>query len=345
MDKQLILTKDGFKEACHVKVGDRVLTHKNRWKPVINIETEESEYIYEVAARGLPFYATTKTEFYSTISHWDKYRKAGKLYTERHFSPFKWANLNALSKEHFLVTPTIPEENTNLPIDYPIDYFWIMGRFAADGYIHRCKTRKMCKAEKQIRFYITKKEEAAFLEKTSKYITGKEVLPYAYRYKLRIDELYEIFKDFGYSSSTRKLPLWILSLPLPKLEQFWDGYFSGDGFYTTEGKAVAATASFPFAVAMSFVIQRIHGRVPSLRSYKRRGQVSTKDKGTRQFSDSYELSFRVPTKREPLNCVRENYGYARVKKIKRIDQAGMFYHFTIQEDNSYTINGFIVHGK
>lgn len=61
----MVLTKEGEKEIENIKVGDLVLTHKNRYMPVNNIGGEVDKEIYVLKAQGfLDIFATSYHPFY-----------------------------------------------------------------------------------------------------------------------------------------------------------------------------------------------------------------------------------------------------------------------------------------
>lgn len=47
-----IMTSNGYKNIEDIKVGDLVLTHKNRYMPVVNIGGELDKDIYELQVQG-----------------------------------------------------------------------------------------------------------------------------------------------------------------------------------------------------------------------------------------------------------------------------------------------------
>lgn len=71
-----ILTKEGLKNIEEVKVGDLVYTHKNRYMPVIDIGSKESE-VYDLKVQGIysthvtanhPYYTRDVKRYYPTVN-------------------------------------------------------------------------------------------------------------------------------------------------------------------------------------------------------------------------------------------------------------------------------------
>src|SRR5699024_4219708 len=89
----LVNTDKGLVEIEDIKVGDKVLTHKNRYQKVTNIMKRESKDLYELRAMGSPYTVVTGSHPYYT-------RRKSDI--GRDFSAPTWKSVEELEKGDYL---------------------------------------------------------------------------------------------------------------------------------------------------------------------------------------------------------------------------------------------------
>lgn len=104
-----------------VSVGDRVLTHKGRWKTVTSVMQRDNARIWNVNGFGiLPTGTTAEHPYYVT-----------RVSEPIEFKPVKELN------DSYYSTMVLPDEEPN---KYSKEIWWIIGRYIADG-IESSQTR------------------------------------------------------------------------------------------------------------------------------------------------------------------------------------------------------------
>ena len=126
-----ILTDKGYKNIEDIKVGDMVLTHKNRYQKVTVIGNKQAE-IFRVKAQGSietfvtgnhPYYVRTKSK---------KWNNEERKY-ERIFSKPEWKEVKDLTTNDFVgINTPLTEENKH---ELDKETCWLLGRYVADGHI------------------------------------------------------------------------------------------------------------------------------------------------------------------------------------------------------------------
>lgn len=148
----LITTDRGLVPIEEVTVNDKVLTHKQRMKPVTELLPKIYQGpLYKIKAHGSFVEATDEHPIYARLN------KGGKI--NRNLQAPKWVAAEDMTTDHYVGIPTrytprpyvwegVPRmfyhrgtgtyetfENINtLPVDSP-DFWWIVGRWLGDGWI------------------------------------------------------------------------------------------------------------------------------------------------------------------------------------------------------------------
>ena len=121
-----VYTSEGYKNIEDVNIGDRVLTHKNRYMPVVRIGGEKNKEIYSMRTQGfLETECTNYHPFYckkSKTSHPEKIR------------------LKDLNKGYYLGSHINKEEDNKFNLSD--EDCWILGRYVADGHIRKEKRKE-----------------------------------------------------------------------------------------------------------------------------------------------------------------------------------------------------------
>ena len=121
-----IYTLNGYKNIEDIQNGDMVLTHKNRFMPVVNVGGETDKNIYSIRVQG--FLKTECTDYHPFYCK-----------KSRNASPEK-IKLKDIHKGYYIGSH-INTENRN---DYNLsnEDCWILGRYVADGHIRKEKRRE-----------------------------------------------------------------------------------------------------------------------------------------------------------------------------------------------------------
>lgn len=128
-----ITTHEGLKFIEDIKVGDMVLTHKNRFRKVLNTSITPTKGIYKLKVQGSPItYVTEEHPYYvrEKIKTWNN----NKRKYEYSFSEPKWKKVRDLSQNDFIGF-ALNKKNDNVNSKtLTHEEAWLIGRYVADGY-------------------------------------------------------------------------------------------------------------------------------------------------------------------------------------------------------------------
>lgn len=332
-----VFTSKGFKNIEDVCVGDEVLTHKLRFRKVLKVGGKVAD-IYSLSAQGIfntsvtpehPYYIRQKT------NEWNKEKKV----SERVFSQPKWIAASELRKEDFIGIPIL---NTSENVwNLSADDCWLLGRYVADGYTrkHKRKNRNNSFVYQTI-FCIGKKKVEEFKLNVSRHFTYVEERT-AVKAQLSDMNFIDLAEMCGRGAENKVVPMEILNLPKKLLSRFIDGYMSGDGCFN--GKFYKATSvSKELITTLSVAITKVYGVNVNVEFTKRPSTTVIEGRTVNQ-KDTYTLYFRKEIKKQSNAKVIDGIVWTRFKGLENLNKKEAVINFEVEEDNSYTANGAIVH--
>lgn len=339
----LILTSRGILPVEELLVGDQVLTHLGRWRSVLAIH-EDINDCYEVSGQSsMPITVSCDHRFLGMENE-------GTPKTKRKFLPPTWHDVEFLT-QHQVYWGT-PAEFPALPIpdscscgmsdgsigQFPIEFWWLVGRWLADGYVSMDKKRN--KARK-VHWVVHPKDQDAVR-------AALDACGLHYRVVIRDHSsadcievgshlLYHwLLENFGQHAAGKRLPPWVLGMSVGARRSLLDGYLAGDGHVSTsKNRTELGTASRLLAQGLQFLAQSLGYSV----------NCSKVDPPVTEVMG-------VPLKSKPLTSyrlhlltsghpVREGqHLFAKVKSVKAVGKRKV-YNPVIEEDHSY-ISGAIV---
>lgn len=311
-----ILTEKGYIPIENVSVGDRVLTHKGRWKTVTSVMQRDNARIWNVNGFGiLPTGTTAEHPYYVT-----------RVSEPIEFKPVKGLN------DSYYSTMVLPDEEPN---KYSKEIWWIIGRYIADGWRVRRQDRPR---EGRIVFAVSDKKREEFehrLSEANLHGTYTEERACG-KYHVCNNQLYEYLGIFGEYAYGKRIPREALCLPREKAEYFYNGYMSGDG---RNDKEEATSTSAAVILGMCIIAQRLGKPVPAVYYTKRDSKCTIEGRECKQ-RDTY--TFRIPNK-SVKGYYRGRYVCRKLYQPTESDQYETVYNLSVEEDESYIANGAIVH--
>lgn len=311
-----ILTKKGYIPIENVSVGDRVLTHKGRWKTVTSVMQRDNARIWNVNGFGiLPTGTTAEHPYYVT-----------RVSEPIEFKPVKELN------DSYYSTMVLPDEEPN---EYSKEIWWIIGRYIADGWRVRRQDRPR---GGRIVFAVSDKKREEFehrLSEANLHGTYTEERTCG-KYHVCNNQLYEYLGIFGEYAYGKRIPREALCLPREKAEYFYNGYMSGDG---RNDKEEATSTSAAVILGMCIIAQRLGKPVPAVYYTKRDSKCTIEGRECKQ-RDTY--TFRISNK-SVKGYYRGRYVCRKLYQPTESDQYETVYNLSVEEDESYIANGAIVH--
>lgn len=311
-----ILTEKGYIPIENVSVGDRVLTHKGRWKTVTSVMQRDNARIWNVNGFGiLPTGTTAEHPYYVT-----------RVSEPIEFKPVKGLN------DSYYSTMVLPDEEPN---KYNKEMWWIIGRYIADGWRVRRQDRPR---GGRIVFAVSDKKREEFehrLSEANLHGTYTEERTCG-KYHVCNNQLYEYLGIFGEYAYGKRIPREALCLPREKAEYFYNGYMSGDG---RNDREEATSTSAAVILGMCIIAQRLGKPVPAVYYTKRDSKCTIEGRECKQ-RDTY--TFRISNK-SVKGYYRGRYVCRKLYQPTESDQYETVYNLSVEEDESYIANGAIVH--
>lgn len=321
-----VYTSEGYKNIEDVKVGDMVLTHKNRYMPVIRIGGEKNKEIYSMRTQG--FLEVECTDYHPFYCKKSKTSNPEKI------------RLKDINKGYYLGSHiNKKEENT---FNLSDEDCWILGRYIADGHI-----RKEKRNERENSYYYQcilsigndKVEKLKNIVKTRHYSCYKHTES-THRVVFSSMELvnFIIEHNFGIGAENKYIPNFILNLPVNKLRWFLNGYMDGDGC-EINGVYQATTISKQLAMSLSLVIQKVYRVGCCIYHDKRPDAYVIEGRAVKQ-KDTYMIRFRTNDYKHSWFIESDIIWYP-IKEIKNTNRAENVFNIEVEEDHTYTANNII----
>ena len=311
-----ILTEKGYIPIEDVSVGDKVLTHKGRWRKVTATMHRDGARLWDVNGFGiLPTRTTAEHPYYVTKPDY----------------PMEFKKVEQLD-DSWYSTMVLPDAESD---GYSKEMWWIIGRYLADGWRVERKDRP---SGGRIVFAISDDKRTEFEQRlreaklhgtyTKERTCGK--------YHVCNNQLYEYLEKFGKYAHGKRIPREALCLPREKAKYFFDGYMSGDG---RSDREEATSTSAALILGMCIIAQRLGKSVPAVYYTRRDEKCVIQGRECRQ-RDTY--TFRISSK-SVKGHYRARYVCRELYQPTESDDFGTVYNISVEEDNSYVANGAIVH--
>lgn len=332
----LVLTRRGQVPIEEVAVGDEVLTHLGRWKPVVHIVRDTAPCV-EVAGGG-----------HRGLVMSDNHRMA----VRRNLTPQKaktlgvqtWATPDDLEHAHFGSPTRFPAEPVPAIFDSEA-MMVVVGRYVADGYLHfqtksgrrtrgRLHVITDARREKVVRLWM----KQAGLRPSSRQRTHNGT------FDVEVSDTAlcrAILEHFGQHADGKVVPTWLLGANERLRAAFLTGYLAGDGHHdASKGRWVAGSASKALAVGVRLIGQ----------SLGRSGSYSWVDPKVSQVAGQALKAVPMRSHRVTLGSpsrafeVERGVQWAAVRKVSEVGEREVF-DLVVQDDNSFIVDGLISHNQ
>ena len=313
-----IKTDKGYKRIVDIKIGDMVLTHKNRYRPVSRLYQRKTNHLYHIRFCG------NKT-INITGNH--------PVYVYRNNS-FVFVRTDELTTDDYVCVNI----NQSLEkLNYSNDLLWLVGRAIADGYLSKTKNKVIISVGK------SKIEEfEKHLKGVDYYVIHKD-RP-APEYFIKSERLTELYSYFGNKKALNKyIPDEILNLPKEQLLQIWEGYISGDGYKRKDrpNTVMWCSSSEDLILSIGLLTSKLFGKYPT--TSVRNGEYKMLPSGMCKTNISYNSQISIT---DTLNKSVKIVGDKLLIRIKSIEKEIIdtdVYNIETTEDHSYTVDNIIVH--
>ena len=330
----LVLTREhGYLEIEDVEPGDRVLTHRGRWMPVLAKRCNGVAETVKVCAQGVAgLVATPDHKLWARMPT----RSAAKA-SAMDADP-AWAEASS-TLGAYLNLPMPPEEQSALTADE----WWIVGRWLGDG--HRGGHRRSGVRGGMGQFYIScnHNEADALTDRLGSHaghaarVTATQIALVNLRAEVR-----DVLNRCGEGASNKRLPGEAVTLDTDKSEALLSGYLSADGHYVEKhDRFMASSVSRALLLGMAILAQRARGVVASVYAGRsdRDGEI---DGRSVHMSQDWIFAFRNSDGYRKSGWID---GAGAWKKVRKIEDAGdaEVWDLHVAEDSSFVAEGAAVH--
>lgn len=313
-----VKTDKGYKKIEEICIGDMVLTHKNRYRPVSRLYKRRSDHLYKIKFNG-------NMTLNITGNH--------PIYTYRN-NRFEFVRTDELTTNDFVC---ININQNNQSLDYSNDVLWLAGRALADGF--------MVKDKRGVNISVGKTKIPEFeshLTGMHYYICHKD-RP-SPDYVINSPELIELYSYFGNHKALHKfIPDTILNLPREQLLIIFDGYISGDGFKRKDkpNTIMWSSSSEDLTLSIGLATAKLFHKYPTISI--RDAELKQVPSGLCQTHESYNSQISVTNRHNPDILIIDDKLLIKIKSIEKNDVNTIVYNIETAEDHSYTVNNVIVH--
>jgi intein/homing endonuclease len=336
-----VLCDNEFKNIEEINIGDKVLTHNNRFKPVTHVMENLTNRIIEVKINSTPLITCTLEHPFLTIEGW---KNAGRL-NENDF-----VAMAKIDKEQTVIWDGVTKHTSNpliqrviktLPVESK-NFWTFIGRWLADGFVFN-SIRKGRKTGTFGRVYlcdsIDKQNEIECLLKSIGLNFNKKIINNTVKYVMTSKELVKFLKDFGSSCSNKNIPTKYLNLRADLMQSLLVGYLSGDGHQPRNGVWEFVTVSQRLFLGLHSICNKLGYRItckekePGEWNIEGRSGVTLKTWSGRIYLDPIKKDFK------DVDGIR----FYKVSSVLIKEFETKVFNISVQDDETYTANGVVVH--
>lgn len=364
----MIRTIDGFKAIEDIKVGDMVLTHKNRYKTVTETMSRISQGTVVVKSENCgtiectkehPFYTKEMKRVYDS-----KRRACDRVLSEdfhwidpQHFYTNK-NNSSAITSQTYLtsVTDNIKKEVEYDGVDLKTNQFstrhvntlnlndenlwYVIGRWVGDGwYSYKYRKKKKLSGIKICcgKHKVDELEEKIKLSNLHYYKNEERTV---YKFTITNLELALYMQRFGNGATNKHLASEVFYLPDNLAFAFLDGYFSADG-HISDYTYTFSTVSKELAYGIKYMVNKYFNSACSITHCKSHNDVI---EGRHVNTNIvYSGMFHACKRKQAHYIVDGSYIFAPYKSVEYLEESKRVYNLSVEEDESYVANGLVVH--
>lgn len=324
-----IFTDKGVKNIEDVEIGDKVLTHKNRYKPVTAVGNKLAQ-VYAVYAQGVPaFYATANHPFYTV--------------TKETLEQPVWTKTGELTAGQYLGSPIITVEEN--PHNLDEETCWLLGRYTACGFLRRVISEVHTKKPVQYQLVFTVPVEE--LDDFHRHVKHYEYNCFhrnerMFHCVITSTELYDFVKqnDFGERHINKNVPNLILNLPKTLLNAYMQGYLSGNATAVSKHNTyITSAVSKRLIYSLAMAVQKLYNTAPYIMTNPAKHRNA---KSTTNTYKAYSMIIKTVAGVNGSSIVHGGVIWTPYKTTVPVHRATV-YNLSVADDESYIANNRIVH--
>ena len=347
----------GAKQIKDVCIGDEVLTHEGRWKPVINTRKSHSDNLYELKIDGRgTLIKVTGNHLLLTNFGWmrvDELTNKHLIATNSYYEDIEKEYIINDIFDHYITKEKINAGHyTSLElinnINVSNDLMWALGLWFAEGSVTRNGTVAITMNVNEIE-YINKwkmiisntfgvnNSGVASITNRKADTNGKGGKHSWANGALHSKILASWFDgNFGNGCKVKSIPKWILELPKEQLQHFCDGCYLGDGYKTTYTRMIT--------MANPKIITQLYHIMLKLGNKNLSLNIQKKELKWLKREDKFNITSSLGLYHRDTGVEFHKHIFRKIKNIKKIDNfSDDVYDIMVKDDESFTVSGIIAH--
>ena len=154
-------------------------------------------------------------------------------------------------------------------------------------------------------------------------------------------ELCEFVGRYGKYAFGKRIDAETMSLPVPLLASFLEGYLDSDGCFV-ENEYRITTVSRELAYGLMQVVAKCHKRPSRLYKTNRPGKCVIEGREVNQ-RDTYVVIWHTDDRKQDKAFYEDGHVWFPIKDVVRTCRCEFVYNMEVEEDHTYTANGAMVH--
>ena len=354
-----IVCSDGVKPISTVKIGDKVLTHKGRWKPVIGVLKNQSQLIRlkGTGHPGLPVTPNHPFLSYGNEQCITKGRGIRKLnqIVVGNVGEDRWVDAESMLHHWWCSPAKITVEEKSIPTDFEMSptFCHFLGWFLAEGHTSNNRIYLSCHVDEveMLKNIMETLKESIYpstiirpgrpskgeigVSQTSEG-NGRQIGLFHSRLANWLDI------HFGKGCEHKTIPGWVFMLSDNCRTAFLNGYVSGDGHMLSEDKWESKSISRGITFGIKILAQTLGWKTTL---FARKATRNMAFPGGRRYDCAMQWHLRAyrKTARWGSTIFVDDFLCGNVKKVTYETGVHDVYNLTVDEDNSYVADGIVVH--
>lgn len=345
----LVLTRDGYQPIEQITTGDEVLTHKLRWRKVI--ETSNAvRPLMVIRGHGHPGLAVSPEHPFLARQRATKWNNTVRAYCHW-LEPQDWVPASALNKGWYWATPRafpsaeVPAVGGRGMIPN-VDLMWLAGRYLGDGWTRLTHTRAelviTCGKHEtdRLRELLSKWPRENDRSVCNELAWSERATTTAYQFTANHRGLVEWLREhFGHRAEAKGVPAWALGIDEPLRAALLDGYLSADGWRHEEFfEAHTVSKSLAFGIK---ALANSMGRTVAI--YLQANSTTIQGREVNALS-LYKMRWRhqVAADHEQTE-VCDGLEWCPIRESSEPGELATVFNIGVEEDESYIAEGIVVH--
>lgn len=330
----LVTLKEGFKSIEHVCKGDFVKTHTGEYRQVLETFETEAQPLMWVNLHSNHKVFCTQNHPFLTLSESS--------------SDVEWKPASSLTVNDFIAYKLDGFGTKSIGISEA----WAVGRWLADGSLsdrHSKGHGNGSRGGQRYRLFFScgydKRDVLKEHLEQMDFSVRENAMKHAINFTITSDAFYELISTCGRGAVHKRLPDYTFSLVKEEQEALLEGYLSGDGHYRDGGEITFCSVSKQLAYGIARLVRNVY-HVPCSLSHRDPAKNPTvcgrAVTSLPSFAGSFRKTYHTPSKRFIYKDDSDTL-FVRVRGVGRTELCETVYNLSVDDDNSYEVEGVSVH--